>query len=48
MYAEVAPLVQAAVNGYNATVFAYGNTGSGKTHTMTGTANAPGTLVVAR
>eukprot|EP01012_Entosiphon_sulcatum_P028620 TRINITY_DN3465_c0_g1_i1.p1 TRINITY_DN3465_c0_g1~~TRINITY_DN3465_c0_g1_i1.p1 ORF type:complete len:1140 (+),score=366.51 TRINITY_DN3465_c0_g1_i1:48-3422(+) len=37
---EVHPLIQSVLEGYNATVFAYGQSGSGKTHTMTG---APGT-----
>ena len=32
----VKPLVKSVVQGYNATVFAYGVTGSGKTHTMSG------------
>ena len=36
VYAAVEPLVVAASEGYNATVFAYGCTGSGKTHTMAG------------
>lgn len=36
VYAAVDPLVISAVNGYNATVFAYGSTGSGKTHTISG------------
>lgn len=31
-----APLVKDVMNGYNAAVFAYGATGSGKTHTMLG------------
>ncbi|CAD6992594.1 kinesin-like protein KIF19 [Ceratitis capitata] len=31
-----APLVRDVLNGYNAAVFAYGATGSGKTHTMLG------------
>lgn len=30
------PLVQNVVRGYNACCFAYGQSGSGKTHTMTG------------
>ncbi|KAK3914224.1 Kinesin-like protein KIF19 [Frankliniella fusca] len=30
------PLVDAVLRGYNATVFAYGATGAGKTHTMVG------------
>eukprot|EP00756_Hemistasia_phaeocysticola_P011192 Hpha_TRINITY_DN15097_c0_g1::TRINITY_DN15097_c0_g1_i1::g.123418::m.123418/K20196/KIF3B; kinesin family member 3B len=37
---EVKPLAQSVLDGYNATVFAYGQSGSGKTFTMTG---APGT-----
>ena len=32
----VAPLVQRVVKGYQCTCFAYGPTGSGKTHTMEG------------
>ena len=30
------PLVADVLNGYNATIFAYGQTGTGKTHTMEG------------
>ena len=36
VFSQVRPLVDAAVSGYNATVFAYGQTGTGKTHTMLG------------
>ena len=32
-------LVQSVVQGYNGTVLAYGQTGAGKTYTMSGTAN---------
>lgn len=32
----VAPLINEVVAGYNCTVFAYGQTGTGKTHTMIG------------
>jgi len=32
----VKPIVDAAVNGFNGTVFAYGQTSSGKTYTMMG------------
>lgn len=32
----VAPLVHCFVEGYNATILAYGQTGTGKTHTMSG------------
>ena len=33
-----APVVQSVLEGYNGTVFAYGQTGAGKTHTMEGAA----------
>jgi Cdc6-like AAA superfamily ATPase len=32
----VAPLVQSTLQGFNTTVFCYGQTGTGKTHTMEG------------
>jgi kinesin family protein 3/17 len=34
--AAAAPLVEAMLEGFNSTVFAYGQTGCGKTHTMEG------------
>lgn len=34
--AVVAPLINEVLSGYNCTVFAYGQTGTGKTHTMIG------------
>jgi kinesin family protein 18/19 len=37
-------LVAGVMEGFNATVFAYGATGSGKTHTMLGTASSPGLM----
>lgn len=37
--------MQDVLNNYNATVFAYGATGSGKTHTMVGTSSNPGIMV---
>ncbi|KAK4983650.1 tubulin-dependent ATPase kip3 [Elasticomyces elasticus] len=37
-------LLDSVLDGYNATVFAYGATGCGKTHTITGTAQAPGII----
>ena len=37
IYDETAfPLVESVLNGYNGTIFAYGQTGCGKTHTMMG------------
>ena len=37
-------LIDGVMGGYNATVFAYGSTGAGKTHTMLGTPNDPGIM----
>jgi kinesin family protein 18/19 len=37
-------LVKVVLNGYNATIFAYGVTGAGKTHTMIGYENEPGLM----
>ncbi|KAJ0397964.1 hypothetical protein P43SY_003872 [Pythium insidiosum] len=39
--AAVEPLVDCFMQGYNATVLAYGQTGTGKTHTMTGDTGDP-------
>ena len=45
VYAETAkPLLDSVLDGYNATVFAYGATGCGKTHTITGTSQSPGII----
>lgn len=38
------PLISHVLNGYNATVFAYGATGCGKTYTITGTEKDPGVI----
>ena len=40
-------LVRRVMEGYNGTVFAYGMTGTGKTFSMQGTANQPGTIPLA-
>jgi len=34
LFNDVQPLVQSALDGYNVSIFAYGQTHSGKTHTM--------------
>lgn len=38
------PLLDSVLDGYNATVFAYGATGCGKTHTISGTPQSPGII----
>ncbi|RKO92979.1 kinesin motor domain-containing protein, partial [Blyttiomyces helicus] len=38
------PLIPLVLDGFNATVFAYGATGCGKTHTITGTPSDPGII----
>uniref|UniRef100_A0A8R1DZV3 Kinesin-like protein n=1 Tax=Caenorhabditis japonica TaxID=281687 RepID=A0A8R1DZV3_CAEJA len=40
------PIIDSVVQGYNATVFAYGATGSGKTYTMIGTRDRPGLMTL--
>jgi len=42
VFAECKSLVSSAIDGFNVTVFAYGQTGAGKTHTMYGNQSAPG------
>lgn len=42
--ATTRPLLDNVFDGYNATVFAYGATGCGKTHTITGTVQQPGII----
>ncbi|CAK5262965.1 unnamed protein product [Mycena citricolor] len=45
VYASTAqPLLRNLLDGYNATVFAYGATGCGKTHTISGTDADPGII----
>ncbi|XP_022119520.2 kinesin-related protein 4 [Pieris rapae] len=48
VYNDIAkPIVEAAIAGINGTIFAYGQTSSGKTHTMTGTDDSPGIIHLA-
>ena len=42
VFSSVSDLVDSVVSGYNATIFAYGATGSGKTFSMSGSENQPG------
>tara|TARA_B110000208_G_C11605849_1_gene371799 strand:+ start:119 stop:706 length:588 start_codon:yes stop_codon:yes gene_type:complete len=39
-----APIVDAVLEGFNGTVFAYGQTGAGKTHSMEGSPDNPGVM----
>ena len=42
LYDEIAyPLIESVIDGYNGTIFAYGQTGCGKTWTMTGDTSTP-------
>ncbi|KAM7452004.1 Kinesin-like protein kif22 [Porites harrisoni] len=41
---SVCPLIPYVLQGQNASVFAYGPTGAGKTHTMVGTPDSPGLI----
>eukprot|EP00928_Gymnodinium_smaydae_P027335 TRINITY_DN21177_c0_g1_i2.p1 TRINITY_DN21177_c0_g1~~TRINITY_DN21177_c0_g1_i2.p1 ORF type:complete len:1189 (+),score=375.48 TRINITY_DN21177_c0_g1_i2:67-3633(+) len=43
VFEDCRDLVQSAIDGYNVTMFAYGQTGAGKTYTMYGSKNDPGT-----
>ncbi|KAJ8379945.1 hypothetical protein SKAU_G00007230 [Synaphobranchus kaupii] len=48
LYQDIAkPLVVSAVEGYNGTIFAYGQTSSGKTFTMMGCSGIPGVIPLA-
>ncbi|XP_034555302.1 centromere-associated protein E isoform X6 [Notolabrus celidotus] len=48
LYLNIAkPLVVSTVEGYNGTIFAYGQTSSGKTFTMMGSSRAPGVIPLA-
>ncbi|XP_063375020.1 kinesin-related protein 4-like [Cydia amplana] len=48
VYKDVAkPIVEAAIAGFNGTIFAYGQTSSGKTYTMSGTETSPGIIQLA-
>ena len=44
VYAFVRPVVLSFLGGYHGTVFAYGQTGAGKTHTMQGPRHHPGVI----
>lgn len=45
--ALVRPVIRAAVDGFNGTVFAFDQTSSGKTYTMSGSGADPGVIPLA-
>lgn len=42
IFTEVEPIIRSALDGHNVCIFAYGQTGTGKTFTMEGTPDCPG------
>ncbi|KAE8687169.1 kinesin-like protein KIF3A-like isoform X2 [Hibiscus syriacus] len=44
VFSEVEPVIKSVLDGYNACIFAYGQTGTGKTFTMEGTLESPGIM----
>ncbi|KAI4387166.1 hypothetical protein MLD38_005016 [Melastoma candidum] len=45
LFNDIQPFVQSALDGFNVSIFAYGQTKSGKTHTMEGSSNERGLIV---
>ncbi|KAF3444368.1 hypothetical protein FNV43_RR14060 [Rhamnella rubrinervis] len=44
VFSEVEPVIKSVLDGYNACIFAFGQTGTGKTFTMEGTQHFPGVV----
>lgn len=44
LFNEVKEVVKKLMEGYNSTIFCYGNTGAGKTYTMVGNKDSPGLI----
>lgn len=44
---DIKPMVMNALKGYNVTILAYGQTSSGKTHTISGSESQPGLISLA-
>jgi hypothetical protein len=47
VYSAVAPMISSLLDGLNCTLLAFGQTSSGKTHSMLGTPEEPGIMVLA-
>ncbi|XP_065880783.1 kinesin-like protein KIN-14T [Euphorbia lathyris] len=44
VFSEIEPVIKSSLDGYNACIFAYGQTATGKTFTMEGRGDAPGVV----
>ncbi|KAJ3676620.1 hypothetical protein LUZ60_004032 [Juncus effusus] len=44
VFCEIEPVIKSAIDGYNICIFAYGQTGTGKTYTMEGRRENPGVV----
>ncbi|XP_042420346.1 kinesin-like protein KIN-14B isoform X1 [Zingiber officinale] len=45
VFSEIEPVIKSALDGYNVCIFAYGQTGTGKTYSMEGSRSNPGIVI---